>query len=830
MNETFEMKSVAMPSAVELREAIRRCQEFFFSQQNEDGHWRAELEGDALLEGEAVILLTFLGQEDSPLAKKLANHLLLTQSETGGWPMFTGGEDSITNTVKAYFALKLTGHPLNAPYMQRAREAVMRMGGADRINSFTRFYLALLGQVPYEQCPAVPPELILLPKWFPINMYAVSSWTRTIIAPLSIVSALRPVRHLPIDKGIRELFHNAPEQWPPLSAPKVVKPGQIEKKPGFFSWERFFRMTDVLLKKYQRWLGKGGIRKRAIQKMNDWLLEHCKNSDGPGAIQPPIIWGLGAMKAQGYADDSPEVQYFLNEFHKLIVDDGIDANGNPSAHGVPCLSPIWDTVLTLRALAAGGIRIEGDSPASKSVRKALEWLLPKQHTEKGDWAQVNPNTTPGGWAFEYHNDFYPDCDDSAMAIMAIHELSSALRTATASGGRVLPANKQSTFDNADNVRSPEEDLCSPENLQAAIDRCVTWLMGMQNKDGGWASFDKNNNKQFLCHVPFADHNAMIDPSTSDITGRILEALGALGYRCEAALARGELRVASCELREDAQATNGSGFKADARQRGMGAAPRRLATQIDRAVEFCRKEQLPDGSWFGRWGANYIYGTGEALNGLAAVGVDPKDPMVAAGVNWLKAHQHSDGGWGETLDSYRNPLLKGTGNTTASQTAWALLGLIASGEGASQSVVNGIRYLIDHQDPDGQWTEPEFTGTGFPQVFYLRYHYYRNYFPLKALSDWESRFTQEQINALLANVETRSSAGESTESATNVSSDDTQTDDQASSLRRLVQGRFDNMNSARRFALIAAETSAAVTQPNSNEDELSGNPRLKLYVG
>lgn len=800
MNETFESKSVAAPSAVELHEAIRRCQDFFFSQQNEDGHWRAELEGDALLEGEAVILLAFLGQEESPLAKKLANHLILTQSETGGWPMFTGGEDSITNTVKAYFALKLTGHSLNAPYMQRAREAVMRMGGADKINSFTRFYLALLGQISYDQCPAVPPELILLPKWFPINIYAVSSWTRTIIAPLSIVSALRPVRHLPIEKGIRELFHNAPEQWPALSAPKVLKPGQIQKEPGFFSWERFFRGTDVFLKKYQRWFGKWFIRKNAIKKMNAWLLEHCKNSDGPGAIQPPIIWGLVAMKAQGYADDSPEVQYFLNEFHKLIVDDGIDANGNPSAHGVPCLSPVWDTVLTLRALAAGGIRVEGDSKASKSVRKALEWLLPRQHTEKGDWAQVNPKTPPGGWAFEYHNDFYPDCDDSAMAIMAIHELSETLRTATASGERVLPAKNQSTFENADNVRSPEADLCSPENLQAAIDRCVTWLMGMQNKDGGWASFDKDNNRQFLCHVPFADHNAMIDPSTSDITGRILEALGALGYRC-----------------------SGAGNKTP------------FAPKIDRAIEFCRKEQLPDGSWFGRWGANYIYGTGEALNGLAAVGVDPKDPMVAAGVNWLKAHQHSDGGWGETLDSYQNPLLKGTGNSTASQTAWALLGLIASGEGASESVVKGIRYLLDRQEQDGQWSEPEFTGTGFPLVFYLKYHYYRNYFPLKALSDWESRFTQEQINALLASVEKRGGGVAPTESAGAGSSDDAQQDDQAASLRRLVQGRFDNMNSARHFALIASEATAAVTQPDSededfSDDDFSDSPRLKLYVG
>ena len=618
-------------------------------------------------------------------------------------------------------------------------------------------------------------------------MYAVSSWTRTIIAPLSIVSALRPVRHLPIEKGIRELFYNAPEQWPPLSAPKVVKPGQIQKEPGFFSWERFFRMTDVLLKKYQRWFGKWFIRTRALKKMNAWLLEHCKNSDGPGAIQPPIIWGLVAMKAQGYADDSPEVQYFLNEFHKLIVDDGVDSNGNESAHGVPCLSPVWDTLLTLRALAASGIRVEGDSPASRSVDKALKWLLPKQHTWKGDWATVNPNTPPGGWAFEYHNDFYPDCDDSAMAIMAIHEISDALRSATRTktpiAGKFTP-----------------ENLTSPENMQAAIDRCVNWLMGMQNKDGGWASFDKNNNRQFLCRVPFADHNAMIDPSTTDITGRVLEALGSLGHRC-----------------------SGCGESSE------------FTSKIDRAVEFCRKEQMPDGSWFGRWGANYIYGTGEALNGLAAVGVDTQDPMVAAGVNWLKAHQQPNGGWGETLESYRNPLLRGTGATTASQTAWALLGLISSGEGASDCVVKGIRYLLDHQNPDGQWAEPEFSGTGFPLVFYLRYHYYRIYFPLKALSDWETRFTQAQINAMLASIPSdnvlRTSALNDPSVPNDQSAPTTDPVDQATSLRRLVQGRFENMESARRFALIASESCEAVakTQVRDESDELS-KPRLKLYVG
>ena len=792
-DEPLDSSIPQFPYALEARQAIHRSQEFFFSQQHEDGHWRAELEGDALLQGETVLLLTFLGLENEPLAAKLANKLVLTQSETGGWPMFTGGADSLTNTVKAYFALKITGHPLNAPYMQKARDAVMRMGGADRVNSFTRFYLALLGQISYQQCPAVPPEMIFLPKWFPINLYAVSSWTRTIIVPLSIVSALRPVRQLPVEMGIRELFVNAPEQWPPLSAPKVTKPGEKPRQPGFFSWERFFRTTDVLLKKYQNWFGSNFLRKRAIKKMESWLWEHCQNSDGPGAIQPPIVWGLVAMKALGYSDDSEQVTYFLNELHKLIIEDGIDSNGKESAHSQPCQSPVWDTLLTLRALAAGGVRLEGDAPYNLKARKAMEWLLAQQHTKKGDWAVTNPNLEPGGWAFEYHNDFYPDCDDSAMAIMAIHELCGKERLAVSSQQleELLAVSSQQLEEQSENIaceltanRSP---LTATKNrLSAAISRCVTWLEGMQNKDGGWASFDKNNTREFLCHVPFADHNAMIDPSTTDITGRVLEAFGSLGRR--------------------------TGEKI-----------------IDRAVAFMLKEQLPDGSWFGRWGTNYIYGTGEALNGLGAVGVSPSDPAVAAGVNWLKAHQQPNGGWGETVESYQNPLLKGTGKTTASQTAWALLGLIASGEAASEAVCRGIRYLLDNQSRDGQWEEPEFTGTGFPLVFYLRYHWYRNYFPLKALSDWTTKLSQAQCNALLANIEDSSDTiqNRSADAKGKKCKSNSCSSDQADELRKIVQARAENMQCALRIVreeLLNPEEE--ILSPQFNEQNI-GTPRFHL---
>lgn len=777
------------PYMAMVRQAIERGQDSFFSRQESDGHWRYELEGDALLQGEMVILLAFLHREDSPLAHKLANKLILTQSSTGGWPMFTGGEDSLTNTVKAYFALKLTGHDPSKEYMQKARQAVMRMGGADGVNSFTRFYLALLGQISYDQCPAVPPEMYYLPNWFPINLYAVSSWTRTIIVPLSIVSALRPSRTLPPEKGIQELFVQSPENWPPLSAPKVKRPKRgkfATERKGFFSWEKFFRFTDWSLKKYQKILGWSPLRTYALDQMEGWLWGHCYKSDGPGAIQPPIVWGLVAMIARGHDLDSEQCRYFLKQLDDLLVEDEDGPNGEKVAHMQPCKSPVWDTLLTLRSLAAGGIRADNTTEYARRARKAVNWLLNQQHSNEGDWS-VKTKVEPGGWAFEYNNFFYPDCDDSAMALMALHELHSektprwllpslgskkGVETDTrenveaaqdkstivlSSKGNAAEEKPEAAVNATGLVRPEESELAAPtleegevrathalrskpdfsglkeapetrliineqvedldaarkvvarfDRIKGAIDRCVRWLEGMQNKDGGWASFDKGNNREFLCHVPFADHNAMIDPSTTDITGRVLEAFGALGRRVGEPI-------------------------------------------IDRAVRFIRSEQLPDGSWFGRWGVNYIYGTGEALNGLAAVKCSPDDPMIRAAANWLLCHQQPCGGWGETAESYKDPTLRGTGTVTASQTAWALLGLISNGYQSHPAVVRGIKYLIDSQRPDGRWDEPEFTGTGFPMVFYLRYHGYRDFFPLKAISDWAACFDQTEINEMIASV-------------------------------------------------------------------------------
>ncbi|MDO4629038.1 MAG: prenyltransferase/squalene oxidase repeat-containing protein, partial [Planctomycetia bacterium] len=464
-----------------IQQKIERSQNWFFSQQNPDGHWRAELEGDALLQGELIIILAFLGLENTPLAKRLANQLIKTQAEDGGWPMFTGGKSTIPNTVKAYFALKLTGHPLSAEYMQRARRCVLRMGGADKVNSFTRFYLAILGQVPYSQCPAVPPEMILLPKWAPINLYSISSWTRTIVVPLSIVSALQPVREIPVEKGIRELFIKKPEDWGPLRAP-----GKPEN-PGFFSWDMFFRAIDRVMKAYQKFPLKP-TRKIALKWSEEWLWEHCQNSDGPGAIQPPIMWGLVAMKALGRSDDDERTRYFWDQLMNLVI----DCPEEDTARCEPCLSPVWDTIITMRALAAGGLRA-GD----ERVDRAINWVLDHQIHVPGDWSK-SVKCKPCMWCFEYHNDFYPDTDDTAMSIMALR-------------GMV-----------------PERGV-NPR-LDDAVDGALKWLRAMQNSDGGWGAFDRNNNKEFLTQVPFADHNAMTDPSTPDLTSRILECFGTLGFR------------------------------------------------------------------------------------------------------------------------------------------------------------------------------------------------------------------------------------------------------------------------------------------------------------
>ena len=671
--ESSDIKSLGTP----VRRAIHRTRHWLLGQQQQDGSWCAELEGDTILESETILLLAFLGYEDSDLAKRCAAYLVDKQLPEGGWAMYPGGAPEISGSVKAYFALKLTGHDPSAEYMQRARAAILNHGGADAVNSYTRYYLALLGQISYEQCPAVPPEIVLSPKWFPANLYAVSSWSRTIIVPLSILSAYRPVRRLEPRLGIRELFLNEPENWPPLRCPGLTG------GTGLLSWDRVFRTVDRLSKWCQRHRFLP-LRRRALAAAEQWMVARFDQSDGLGAIYPPIVWSIVALKCLGYPDDSSEVQYCRQQLLDLVLED----EETDTARLQPCKSPVWDTAITVRALAASGMR-----PESPAMCEAIEWLLARQITRRGDWAET-VDVEPAGWCFEYANDFYPDCDDTAMALLALQSRFSNMAPAY----EALPPELRIVAETQEESR---ERIASIEQTVTAIDRGLGWLLAMQNRDGGWGAFDRNNDHEFLCHVPFADHNAMIDPSTPDLTGRVLEALAQLG-----------------------------------RRQGDPA--------VDRAVAYVRRTQNADGSWFGRWGVNYIYGTWQSLVGLVAAGVSTDDPAVVAGANWLLAHQQANGGWGESPDSYEFPHLRGQGSTTASQTAWALMGLLAAGFADHPAVIRGIRYLLLTQNDDGTWDEPEFTGTGFPRVFYLRYHFYPIYFPLLALSQWTVAVSPKRV--------------------------------------------------------------------------------------
>jgi len=671
------------PQSSELQSAVERTCDWLLGQQHPDGHWVAELQGDTILESEYILLLAFLGRHTSPVACKAAEYILRQQLPEGGWTTHPGGSVDVSVSVKAYFALKLTGHDPGSEPMQRARQVIRAHGGADAVNSFTRFYLALLGQISYNECPAVPPEAVLLPRWFPINLYRVSAWSRTIIVPLSIMSALQPVAKLEPGLGISELFLKPPHQWPPLCCP-----GQ-NRGTGLLSWDRFFRTIDRGLKLCQRrgWLP---LRARALKAAERWVVERFAGSEGLGAIFPPMVWSIIALRALGYRDDSPEVTYCHEHLQGLLIED------EATIRLQPCKSPVWDTAITLRALAASGL-----PPVDDAARRSVEWLLSQEIRRNGDWAET-VKAEPGGWCFEYANEFYPDVDDTIMVVMALASQLGQPSHALGSQPGTLHWIKQAGATNKSDAR---QQIASLDRMAAASTRALDWVLAMQNRDGGWGAFDRDNNHEFLCHVPFADHNAMIDPSTPDLTGRVLEMLGHLGRR----------------LGDPA---------------------------VDRAVAYMRLTQEADGSWFGRWGVNYIYGTWQALVGLAAVGVRPDDPVMVGGANWLAAYQQPNGGWGESPDSYANSELRGQGPVTASQTAWAVLGLIAAGHGRGAAATRGIRYLISTQRPDGIWDESEFTGTGFPRVFYLRYHYYPIYFPLLALAQW----------AALANEDAAAAAG------------------------------------------------------------------------
>lgn len=626
--------------AEEVAGAADRGRRGLKARREHDGHWCGELEGDTILESEFILLLAFLGKHEDARVSLAAAYLRGKQLPTGGWPNYPGGPAEVSVSVKAYFALKIAGDGAEAPHMLRAAEVIRALGGAESTNSFTRFYLALLGQLPYSACPSVPAELMLLPKWFFFNIYAMSAWSRTIFVPLAVVDAYKPVTQLPGSMHIRELYLQPPES-PRLPA----KPTET-----WFSWTNFFLGIDWILKRVERWRLKP-LRRCAVRKALEWMRKRCDpaESDGLGAIFPPIIYHAVVLKCLGVPEDDPEMRWVMGQLDAL----GIKEEG--ALRLQPCKSPVWDTALSLIGLADAGE--PGDS---ETVETAVRWLLEREVRRAGDWAKTVRGVEPGGWFFEYRNAHYPDTDDTAMVLIALARAGHSLRA----------------------------------GAQPAVYRAINWLLAMQNSNGGWGAFDRNIENRVLEKVPFADHNAMLDPACPDISARVLEALSHFGFR-------------------------------------VGQGP------VDRAVAFIVSRQEETGAWFGRWGVNYIYGTWQVLVGLAAVGFDMHAPVVRRAVRWLKDVQNADGGWGESCRSYDDPSTAGQGESTASQTAWALLGLLAAGEGDSAEVRGGIEFLVGTQDPDGGWVEESFTGTGFPRVFYLKYHMYPVYFPLMALGRYLS---------------------------------------------------------------------------------------------
>ncbi len=675
------------PQPQQVQHSLNTAAYWLLSQQARGGYWCAILEGDSILESEYILLQAYLGKLDSPKVALAAKALEQSQCEHGGWAMYPGGPLEISASVKAYFALKLAGRTADQSHMVQARNAIRGAGGADRVNSFTRFYLALLGQIGYEYCPAVPPEAVLLPKWLPINMYRISAWSRTMVVPLAVMWAHRPLRKLAPEQGIAELMLQPTAQWPALRSP-CLPPRQ-----RLFSWETAFRLAD----RFAKFLERNRIqplRRMALKCAQQWMVNRFVDSDGLGAIYPPIVWSRIALDCLGYAEASPEVRYCDEQLDVLLY----QIDGADHLRIQPCQSPVWDTTIAMRALDAAGV-----SPCDPHMKAATDWLLAKQTTRKGDWSE-RAKVEPGGWFFEFHNEFYPDIDDTIMALMALRTQSPNAPT--------MQAVTSARFDSMDAARVHISQQCEAEqvNMQTAVAKGIDWVVALQNSDGGWGAFDKDNDAEFLCAVPFADHNAMIDPSTPDITARVLEALADWGWT-------------------------------------QGQSP------VDRAVRYLRASQESDGSWFGRWGVNHIYGTWQVLVGLRAVGVSQQDAAMRNGAAWLERMQQPSGGWGESPASYEDPSQRGRGPTTASQTAWAILGLLAARDPMSPSILHGINYLLKSQNSAGTWDESEFTGTGFPRVFYLRYHMYPHYFPMLAIgtfarlmwgAQWTSQLKQRRI--------------------------------------------------------------------------------------
>src|SRR5438105_6784162 len=583
--------------AARLEKTIERGANHLLSLQAEQGYWQGELEADTTLESDYIYYLHVLGKADPERIAKLANYVRRRQLADGGWSIYPGGPSELNATCKAYFALKLAGDSTDAPHMAQARETIHRLGGLEHTNSYVRFYLALVGAVGWDLVPSIPPELMLLPQWFYFNIYEMSSWTRGIVIPMAILSTLRPDWRLPMRARVDELFKDP-----------TRKTAAFDWSKQLLSWKNVFLALDRGLKLYEKLPWKP-LRQRALREAKSWMLNHIERTEGLAAIYPAMMNSIFALMALGHGPDDPLTWREIQEFSRFEIEEG------DTIRMQPCVSPVWDTCIAMVALEEAGV-----PPDHPALVKSADWSLSKQVLGPGDWQIKNKDAAPGGWVFEFRNDFYPDVDDTAFVLMALQRV----------------------------------DYPDRRRLTAAARCGVDWLLSMQNRDGGWGAFDHNNDRRLLTEIPFADHNAMIDPSSADVTARVLECLGRNGW----------------------SATH---------------------PVLKRGVAYLTREQCPDGPWYGRWGVNYVYGTSGVLRALETIALSARDYCQRA-VAWLRAVQNDDGGFGESIASYYDPKLKGRGASTPSQTAWGLIALFAAPDRADPAVTQAGRHLRSQPNP------------------------------------------------------------------------------------------------------------------------------------
>ncbi|MCI0886755.1 MAG: squalene--hopene cyclase [Chloroflexi bacterium] len=665
-----------------LDKTIRMSHDYLLGIQYPDGYWWGELESNPTMEAEFILMNYFLGIKDEGRNRKLVNHILGQQRDDGTWGQYYGAPGDLSTSAECYFALKLSGVPPDGPQMLKARDFILSKGGVPNTRVFTKIWFSLFGQWDWKGVPVMPPELMLIPDWFPLNLYDFSSWARATIVPLLVLMDRKPVRRIPDWAAVDELYVLSRED----SDYSVKRPSKL------IGWDALFYANDTVLRQLERlpWIPTRG---QAVRRAEQWVVDHQEDDGSWGGIQPPWVYSLMCLYELGYGLDHPAMKKGLEGFESFVIEE------DDTMRVQACVSPLWDTCLTMIALVDSGVR-----PDHPALAKAGRFLVKKQVRNGGDWQVRAKGAPPGGWAFEFANDSYPDLDDTAEVVMALSKI----------------------------------DLQADEGAkQEAIDRALRWLMGMQSSNGGWASFDKDNSKGLIAKIPFLDFGETIDPPSVDVTAHILEMLGQLGVSAD-------------------------------------------HPSVQRALAFVMDEQEHDGAWFGRWGVNYIYGIGSVLPALEALGIDMNQAFIHRAVRWVVEHQNEDGGWGESCSSYVDVASRGRGPSTASQTAWALMALIAAGEGGLPSTKKGVDYLLGTQDSDGTWDEPYFTGTGFPGYgigqrlpdylgpddpgyqgdelsagFMINYHMYRIYWPLTALGryrrylDGETQVIRHGSNARIS---------------------------------------------------------------------------------